>query len=212
MDIEYLESLPKERYDELYDMLKKISIPKLRTASNQVRKALPDKSRSTAFGYVLQRIGRKYQLSAITKKYPEIYMTLKTLINNIVPDFEYTSIQVNHNVICNPHKDKNNIGKSVIISFGEYTGCKFVIEDVIYDTYHQPICFDGSKLSHWNTDDLVGDKYSIVYYTSKHHTDESESSVSFTGIQRNRKDEGEASIKRYEEAYEGLLRNPEGSL
>ena len=59
MDIEYLESLPKERFDELYDMLKKISIPKLRTASNQVRKALPDKSRSTAFEYVLQRIGRK---------------------------------------------------------------------------------------------------------------------------------------------------------
>ena len=164
-----METLPKERFEELYEMLKTITIPKLKKNKvNQVRSALPDGSRSISFGYVLKRIGRKYELSSITLKYPEIYMTLKALINNIDPDFEYTSIQVNHNVICNAHRDKNNIGNSVILSLGEYTGCKFIIDDVEYDTYHNPISFDGSKSIHRNTDDLIGNKYSIIYYTTKY--------------------------------------------
>lgn len=171
MDIQILPTLQKQRFDELYDSLKSIKIPKMkRNSVTQVRAALPDGSRSIAFGYVLKRIGRKFELSSITHKYIDVYMELKTLINNIDPDFTYTSIQINHNVTCNPHKDKNNVGKSIIISVGDYTGCDFVIENDIYDTYHQPVSFDGSKLTHWNTNDLLGDKFSIVFYTSKYHT------------------------------------------
>jgi hypothetical protein len=177
MDIQILTTLEKQPFDDLYHSLKSIVVPKIkRNNVTQVRAALPDGSRSIAFGYVLKRIGRKFELSSITLKYPEIYTQLKVLINNIDPDFSYTSIQVNHNVICNPHRDKNNVGKSIIVSVGDYSGCHFVIEDIIYDAYHQPISFDGSKLTHWNTKDLIGDKYSIVYYTSKyglhnHNTD-----------------------------------------
>lgn len=169
MDIQILPTIEKQRFNDLYNSLKSIKIPKTKKNSvTQVRVALPDGSRSIAFGYVLKRIGRKYELSAITLKYPEIYTQLKALINDIDANFQYTSIQVNHNVICNPHIDKNNFGKSVIVSVGDYFGCDFVIENDVYDTYHQPISFDGSKLTHWNTKDLIGDKYSIVYYTSKY--------------------------------------------
>jgi hypothetical protein len=169
MDIEILPTLEKRRFDDLYQSLKAIVIPKLKkNTQNRVRSALPDGSRSIAFGYVMKRIGRKFELSSITHKYPEIYTQLKALINDIDSNFTYTSIQVNRNVICNPHKDKNNVGKSIIISFGDYSGCEFVIEDVIYNTHNQPISFDGSKLTHWNTNELNGDKFSIVYYTTKY--------------------------------------------
>lgn len=156
MDVEILPTLEGKRFNDLYDSLKLIKIPKMKKSN------LPPRSKSVAFGYVLKRIGRNFRLSSISLKYFDIYMDLKALINNIDPDFSYTSIQVNHNVICNPHKDKNNIGRSVIVSLGDYTGSNLVIEDKIYDTYHQPICFDGSKLTHWNTNDISGDKYSIV--------------------------------------------------
>jgi hypothetical protein len=107
-------------------------------------------------------------LSSITLKYPQLYEELKILIKKIDPNFQYTSIQVNHNVTCNPHKDKGNFGESVIVSTGDYSGSNFVIENELYNTYHQPISFDGSKLFHWNTNDLVGNKYSFVFYNSKY--------------------------------------------
>jgi hypothetical protein len=166
----YIENLQlKEQCNNIYESLKSIKIPKAkRNNHTQVRSALPDGSRSIAFGYVLKRIGRKFELSSITHKYHEIYTQLKALIKDIDPIFSYTSIQVNHNVMCNQHKDKNNVGESIIISVGDYTGGDFVIENQIYNTYHQPVSFNGSKLSHWNTNNIVGDKYSIVYYTSKY--------------------------------------------
>ena len=36
--------------------------------------------------------------------------------------FDVTSIQINHNLICKPHRDLANSGKSAIISLGSYTG------------------------------------------------------------------------------------------
>jgi hypothetical protein len=171
MDVQILQPVPNEYFENISNILKSITIPKLqKNKVNSVRLALPDNSRSVTMGMILKRIGRKFELSAFTLKYPQLYEELKILIHNINPNFQYTSIQVNHNVTCNRHRDKGNIGKSIIISTGDYTGCNFVIENDVYNTYHQPISFDGSKLLHWNTNDLVGNKYSFVFYNSKYST------------------------------------------
>jgi len=53
---------------------------------------------------------------------------------------------------------------SCIVSIGDYTGCNLVIENKKYDAKYNPIVFNGSLIEHWNTDDLVGDKYSLIYY------------------------------------------------
>jgi hypothetical protein len=169
MDIEILQQLPNEYFENISNILKSITIPKLqKNKVNNVRLALPNNSRSVTMGMILKRIGRNFELSSFTLKCPELYEELKILINKINPNFEYTSIQVNHNVTCNRHKDKGNIGKSIIVSTGDYIGSNFVIENDIYNTYHQPISFDGSKLFHWNTNDLIGNKYSFVFYNSKY--------------------------------------------
>jgi hypothetical protein len=39
-----------------------------------------------------------------------------------------------------------------------------MIEGKMYDAKNTPIIFNGSQLEHWNTDDLEGLKYSLVFY------------------------------------------------
>lgn len=56
---------------------------------------------------------------------------------------------------------------SMLISFGDYTGCNIVIEGIMYDAKYSPIIFNGSERHHWNTNDLQGNKYSLVFYTIK---------------------------------------------
>ena len=55
----------------------------------------------------------------------------------------------------------------MLLSFGDYTGCNIVINNKTYDANCNPIVFNGSELEHWNTDDLIGTKYSLVFFTTK---------------------------------------------
>jgi hypothetical protein len=88
-------------------------------------------------------------------------------IGNIYCPFKFTSIHINKNVVCPKHKDNKNVGKSMLVSFGDYDGCNIVIEDKMYDANLKPIIFNGAELEHWNTNDLVGDKYSLVYFNGE---------------------------------------------
>ena len=81
--------------------------------------------------------------------------------------YEFNIIHINHNLTCPPHTDDKNIGKSILVSIGEYTGSQLVVDGTPYTTYCRPIRFNGNTLLHSNTNDLVGNKYSIVYYTKK---------------------------------------------
>jgi hypothetical protein len=78
--------------------------------------------------------------------------------------FNYNAVHLNNNVTCPPHYDNKNVGNSILISFGDYTGGNIVIEGIMYDAYLTPIMFNGSQLKHWNTNDLQGDKYSLVFF------------------------------------------------
>lgn len=106
------------------------------------------------------------QLSAPSKKYPIIHKMVFEIGKKYCPH-EFNAVHLNHNVTCPPHKDNQNQGVSTVISFGKYTGGKLVIENEIYDAYMTPITFDGSALTHWNTNDLEGEKYSLVFYIRK---------------------------------------------
>lgn len=82
--------------------------------------------------------------------------------------FNYNAVHLNNNVTCPPHYDGANVGNSILISFGDYTGGNIVIEDSgvanVLSAYLTPIIFNGSQLKHWNTSDLEGDKYSLVFF------------------------------------------------
>ena len=122
------------------------------------------------YGYIINRPSimkkwnkEKYDISRRTKTHPHIWEELKR-IGDIICPFPYSSCYICHNTVAGKHIDNKNVGMSCIVSIGDYEGCNLVIEKKNYDAKYKPIIFDGSKIEHWNTNDLVGDKYSLIYY------------------------------------------------
>ena len=147
--------------NQLYEELQKVTIKKL---GSSIRTGFQSSNRSVVFGISKNRVSRVVGLSASSKKFPHIWDLLQQIGSQLPADFEYTSVFLNHNVVCGAHRDKNNVGKSILLSFGEYSGCNIVIDGVQYDANRQPVLFNGALLEHYNTDDLVGNKYSIVFF------------------------------------------------
>ncbi len=152
----------KEDFTELERLLTNISIPLKTKTSN--RRGFP-KHRAVTFGITKGRFNGVIGMSAPSLKYPEVFEEIVKIGDKHCP-FQYTSIHLNHNVVCPKHKDSENIGESLLISFGDYTGCNIVIENKSYNAKYNPIIFNGSQQEHWNTDDLIGNKYSLIYFKS----------------------------------------------
>jgi hypothetical protein len=161
--VDVLPNVSFDKFNVLYELLEKIRIP-LKSSTNN-RRGFP-KHRATIFGITKGRFNGIVGLSDFTIKYPEIYAELLH-IGKIICPFEFNSIYINKNVICPKHKDEKNIGDSLLISFGDYTGANIVINDIVYDANCTPIVFNGSQLEHYNTDNLVGTKYSLIYFNTK---------------------------------------------
>ena len=155
--IKVLNTFDKETFEPLLQLLLKRKVPK----SQANRKGFAP-HRSVAFGIATSRWNTT-GLSVYSKRMPKIYEEILKL-GEIVCPFPFKSIHLNNNVVCPKHKDKSNVGESCLISFGDYEGCNIVIEGQIYDAKHTPIIFNGAELEHWNTDDLSGNKYSLVFY------------------------------------------------
>ena len=142
----------------LYSMLEQISIP-LKNKTNN-RRGFP-LHRACTFGITKGRFSGKTDLSRMTKKYPDIYNEI-VRIGNLF-SFEFTSIHCNHNVICPKHKDENNTGNSLLLSFGNFGGGSIIIDEKKYDANCCGIIFNGSLLEHYN-EEHTGNKYSLVFY------------------------------------------------
>lgn len=148
----------------LHDMLSSITIP-IRTANRT--KML--NSRYMWFGLVKERITNRIGISAESVKYPHIWEEIqrigKMLKNRDGSPFIYTSVHLNNDVHCEPHRDKNNIGPSIIFGFGDYEGGELCLESgEKFDINSQPVLFNGATLLHWNTPLTKKGKYSLVFY------------------------------------------------
>lgn len=150
-------------YDKLYEMFEEVLLKKLNVSNN--RRQFPP-YRGAVFGMVRPRFTYKgyNELSNDSIKFPDIHEEINR-IGKIICPFEWKSVQVNKNLVCPPHKDSKNTSMSLLVSFGDYEGCNIVVEGKIYDAKHRPTIFDGAKCEHWNSDDLLGTKYSLVYFS-----------------------------------------------
>lgn len=158
--------MDKSQFETLEQLLGSLYVPYTSKHSN--RRGFP-KHRRTTFGLVKPRFSGSVQLSAYSKRYPEVYaeiLKIGDLIKNYYPEFTFNSIHLNKSVTCPPHKDAKNIGQSVIISLGSYTGGVLVVEGEICNAHYNFVKFNGAEKEHWNTDDLIGDKYSLIFYTT----------------------------------------------
>ncbi len=80
------------------------------------------------------------------------------------PYCSFTSIQINDNYVCAPHKDVNNIGESYIVGFGNYLGGQLWIEGVDYDIRLRGLLFNGSERQHW-TKPWINNRFTLVFHT-----------------------------------------------
>lgn len=85
-------------------------------------------------------------------------------------DIPWTSVTVNQNYRCLPHRDKGNQGISYLIAFGEFSGGELqVLEGDLSGNHNincNPIKTDFSKVLH-SVKEFTGDRYSLVFYTLK---------------------------------------------
>ena len=161
--IQILNLIEKSVFHKLEIILAKISIP---VCNKNNRKGF-SKHRSCTFGLTKQRFADKSICEcALNKKYPELFEELFR-IGDIYCPFKFTSVYVIQNCICPPHKDSRNNGESMIISIGNYSGCNLIIEGQEYSAKYRPIIFDGHLLEHYNTSDLEGNKYSLIFFKIK---------------------------------------------
>jgi hypothetical protein len=151
----------KTDLDFLFNELQKITVKKSSLTSTRSGFEI---HRSMSFGLTRHRFkGRNLKPSYASTRYPHIHKLIFEIGDRYCPH-PFTSVHLNHNVTCPPHIDADNVGISTVLSFGDYTGGTLVVEGEIRDAYCNPVTFDGSKLMHWNTADLVGNKYSLVFY------------------------------------------------
>lgn len=101
--------------------------------------------------------------------YPELDNIFKEFSQLYFPDFKWTQVQLNKNYKCPAHYDSSNIGNSILLTLGDYTGGKTIVkindEEIIHDSHHKLVKFDGSKYQHWTTD-FEGDRYALIFFNN----------------------------------------------
>lgn len=168
--------IDKNIFKHLEDLLSKWCVPFKSEAgigdwgtTTNGRRGFP-KHRGTIFGYCKRRIGHTIGLSYNSKKRPDIYEEI-VKIGKLICPFEFTSIQINNNLVCPKHFDSNNVGESMLVSFGNYEGGSININvntnTIKHDAKYHPIIFNGSLLEHWNDEIISGNKYSLVFFSIK---------------------------------------------
>jgi hypothetical protein len=146
--------------EELLEALKSISvhhIPKPDTRGTTTNRGnvigkIGD-GRTMTFGFGDNRHG--WNFYSTNKKHPEVYKALVKFGNLVVPKgWEYQGITLNHNVKAKKHIDKKNVGRSVIVGFGDYQGGEIRVWDEKgghhkdFDLKDNPLMFNGGVLAH----------------------------------------------------------------
>ena len=158
-------------YDNLLKELENITLPKI----ERYRKNCFDLSRGTLLGHkgrtihlgYARRRGLGNGLLTFTNRYMKLYkLAIEYGLKNLPKDFIFTTLTINHNLRCLPHKDGANAGISCLTTLGDYKGGGLFIEGKLYPTKNKILMFDGSKYLH-ETEKFEGNRYSIIYYKQK---------------------------------------------
>jgi hypothetical protein len=163
----------KDILDYIYEELEDITLPT--TFSSQGVKGhyhavkigvtKQKNARQTCFGVVKYK--GKFVLSKYLQKYPEMMDLFKEFIDSHYPEFEFNSVYVNKNVICKWHKDSKNVGESLLVGMGAYTGgqsvLKIINKELKFHIKSQSLIFNGSEIEHRSLP-FEGTRYSLVFF------------------------------------------------
>lgn len=122
-------------------------------------------ARQVCFGYT--KYQGKRRLSLYTIKYPHIMKLFEEFIDSHCPEFVFNSIYVNKNLECKKHIDSGNVGISLLVGLGDYSGGETVLYTNIprkFDIKENSLIFNGSEIVH-NSLPFKRTRYSLVFYT-----------------------------------------------
>ena len=106
-------------------------------------------------------------LSKAQELYPELLFAFQEFRDYHFPEFDFTHVMMNKSYPVDWHFDKANVGESVVIAFGDFTGgsTQVIDDDGIrnLDTRHKPVKFDGSRIKH-RVEPFEGERYALVFF------------------------------------------------
>jgi hypothetical protein len=152
-------TIPEEAFHEIRLELERQPLP-----INQYR-TIAGEGRSQTFGVVSRRsLAPDY--SRMNWLRPKLFHHLLEFGKQYV-DVSWNAITLNENYKASPHYDRNNVGNSYLVAFGDFTGGKLKIHEGdlsgCHDINCKPIKADFSKILH-SVEDFEGQRYSLVYY------------------------------------------------
>lgn len=108
--------------------------------------------------------------SSNNKKFPHLLELCKDCVKSFDPDYIFTTIQINRNVLTPPHRDKNNVGLSLALSLGDFKGggIEQFNEDgtsTLLDTHNHFMFQDGSLLH--RTLPYLGERFALIFFFHK---------------------------------------------
>ena len=152
-------SLPEEAFAPILQELRRQSL-----GINAYR-LKAGRGRSQAFGIVSKR-SQPPDFSRNCWTRPYLYKLLLDFADKYV-DIPFNAITVNENYAAAPHYDRNNVGESFLVAFGDYQGGGLKIhegeKEGVWDVRHTPIVHDFSRALH-SVEPFTGNRYSLVFY------------------------------------------------
>lgn len=108
------------------------------------------------------------KLSKLSEEHPELDNLLIIFLHDHRPDYIFNSVFITKNCKSKPHRDNKNVGNSIIITCGDFTGGGIYVEEDFEKTHlfeirKYSLEFDGSKYTHY-TEDFKGTRYSLIFY------------------------------------------------
>lgn len=154
--------IPQEAFKEILDELhtRPITINKYRDKCGE--------GRSQCFGLVNRRsLNVDYSRQGWLR--PKLLYHVQEFAEKYV-DISWTSVTINQNYKCLPHRDKSNYGESFLVAFGQYQGGDLLIHEGdlsgSYNINCRPFKTDFSKVLH-SVQDFTGERISMVFYKLK---------------------------------------------
>jgi len=164
----------KAKYNEakqrLLEALSKMTVPKLnvdkRPGEANRGNILGTIGRQMTFGFGDNRHGWNFYKT--NEKYPDVFKALIDFGNQVVPKgWEYQGITLNHGVKAKKHVDSKNVGASVIVGIGDFTGGDIRVwqgeKHKDWALHDKPVMFNGGLLAH-ETQPFEGNRYTFVFY------------------------------------------------
>ena len=123
-------------------------------------------ARGSTAGIVFYR--GELQISKLSIQHPNLDNLLIDFMKQHNPEFLFNSVYITKNCLSKPHVDSGNVGDSIIVTVGKFTGGGlYVIQDdlstTLFDIKKNSLQFNGVRHPHY-TQEFTGTRYSLIFY------------------------------------------------